>query len=250
TIYAAMLAVIIAGSISFLSSQIPDAQLLGWPIAKMKQGIETVTWAAVLPMFFYLRTGLARARSQGVAAASVESAESSVFKFWRFAFVTAFVWMAVIEVMNVLVDLFVNSFLNALSAAGLLQFNAKGEELAKFVDIQLTTQSIVILPIMAFCGLAAGWIAHKAVLRRRVLYVFSAALIFIGFRVIEFIVGLSFGFPAMKSLIQSGISVASYFLFFPLGLFLLSLIGFSVRAIIQKISSIFVGVPRHEPTPV
>jgi hypothetical protein len=241
TIYAGALAVAIAAAASFLFSQIPDTQVLGWPTAKVKQGLDSVTWAAVLPMFFYFRTGLAQARL--IKRASAVPAESSAFRFWRYAFVTAFALMAAIEILNVLLDVFVNALLGGLAGAGLLgkDIPNAAEDIQKFVAIQIQSQAVVILPVMALCSLAVGWIAESFALPRRILYLLATALVFIGFRVLEFTIGLSVGLPAMKFLADSGAAVVGYFLLFPLGMFLLSLIGFLARATVHKIAALLIG---------
>jgi hypothetical protein len=213
---------------------------LGWPIAKVKQGLENVTWTAVLPMFFFFKTALARARLP--ASTKTVPAESAQSRFWRYVFVTAFVLIAIIEVLNLLMEGFVNIFISSLREAGLLGSDTltTTADISKSVDIQIQTQTIVILPIVAFSALVVGWISHGLAIPRRILYLLVSMVVLGCFRGIEFALGLWFGLPAMMSASRSTISTIGYFLIVPLMLFSLTLIGFAVRATIKKIGSILV----------
>jgi hypothetical protein len=110
-------------------------------------------------MFFYFRAGLARARS--LASTTAIPVESARFQFWRYVFVTAFVLITIIEVLNLLMEGFVNVFISSLREAGLLGSNTLSTtaDITKSVDIQIQTQTIVIFPIVAFSALAAGWVS-------------------------------------------------------------------------------------------
>jgi hypothetical protein len=248
TIYAGILALAIALALSFVVSRIPDVQLLGWPIAKVKQGLENVTWTAVLPMFFFFRTGLGRARS--LAGPTRVPAESAQSRFWRYVFVTAFVLIAIIELLNLLMEGFVNVFISSLREAGLLGRDTLSTtaDISKSVDIQIQTQTIVILPIVAFSALVVGWISHSLAIPRRILYLLVTMVVVGCFRGIEFALGLWFGLPAMISASRSSISTIGYVFIVPLMLFSLTLIGFAVRATIKKIGSILARVVRQPAT--
>jgi hypothetical protein len=239
TIFAGLLSAVIAGGVTLALTFLPDTMAL---LASVKRGVEHVAWAAVLPMFFYFRNLFAKAKveKRGGVPGPVES---SRYRFWRYAFLTAFFLIAVVEILKILMTVFAGAFVTGLTDAGFLQRGLldNAPSLQRLNETLIQTQAIVILPVMVLCALVVGWMAHGLTLRRPMYYLLALTLVLFGFRLIEFAAGMALESPGVLTISKTTAGVVGFFFMLPILLFVTALLAFGVRYLIEKLISLFTG---------
>jgi hypothetical protein len=236
TVFAALSSVLIASALSFLVSQIPDIQLLGWATGGMKQNIEKLTWPAVPTMFFYFRTAFAQAvlrrRDTRIPA------ESARYRFWRYAFATAFILFAVDEIGNAVLGLSFGVLLAGLAEAGFLAKDLLNLTEIKMLMIILIAADVALLAVMMVCSFFIGWRAYKLTVTYRTMYLLTSMLIYTAFKVAVFGAGWYFGAPGVRILVQSAPLFVTVELFGePLILLVVAFVAFLLRSALHRVIS-------------